>query len=150
LDGFSIDIGWTAPLIDLEADHDERSAILTGRTSERTARFCAPGGDSSTLGGAMRAMGGGDGGAPSCRHRLPASAPPRCSASAPPGSALRPGRWSRFGNEGGEPGGSGGLVRARLANLPGFLSESASDPGQLANWAGLAAETAADPAQFAN
>jgi hypothetical protein len=42
------------------------------------------------------------------------------------------------------------LVRARLANLPGFLSETESDPGQLANCAGLAAETEADPAQFAN
>jgi hypothetical protein len=67
----------------------------------------------------------------------------------PPGAALRSALWSRFGNEGREPGGPRPLLRACSPNCPGSLPESESDPGQFANLLEFAANNEANPRRFA-
>jgi hypothetical protein len=67
----------------------------------------------------------------------------------PPGAALRSALWSRFGNEGREPGGPRPLLRACSPNCPGSLPESESYPGQVANLLEFAANNEANPRRFA-
>jgi hypothetical protein len=87
-----------------------------------------------------------------------------CSASAAPGAVLRAALWSRFGNEGEDPGACCSLSRATRrrarvfrSTLPGdgpnwvgLRPVSGTNSTQFANCAGSASVSGANPAQFAN
>ncbi len=88
-----------------------RSAVAARRPADawrRAARGRAPGAARFALAGA----------APSAPTGAARSAPTGAARSAPTGAALRALLWSRFGTEGGRPGGLRAPMRVRLAQPP--------------------------------
>jgi hypothetical protein len=127
-----------APKTPAPTTTSERSPVTAGRLAGRVA---------GPPGACVR-----DGRSPARSGRAPQRPlPPRrlgCTASAPPGTALGSGCWSRLGNEAVRPGGWGSSRARDLANLLGLRPESGTKSRAARELRWIGPGTEADPGQF--